>query len=68
MRSRVGLQLGLTNGNKRVGVMAAELFLLVNGVELAASDHDLEELTLSLARGEVDVESLTIWLRQRLVA
>ena len=55
------------DGNKRVGVMAAELFLLVNGAELAVNDHDLEQLTWSVARGEVDVASLAIWFRQRLV-
>ncbi len=55
------------DGNKRVGIAAAELFVLVNGNALAATDAELEEVTLALARGEVDVLSLTIWLRQRTV-
>ena len=54
------------DGNKRVGVMAAELFLLVNGVELVATDDELEDLTMAVARGEIDAESLAIWVRQRL--
>jgi death-on-curing protein len=54
------------DGNKRVGVAAAELFVLVNGWDLRASDEDLEELTLSVARGDIDIEPLTIWFRQRL--
>jgi death-on-curing protein len=55
------------DGNKRVGVAAAELFVLANGYEVRAGDDELEELTLAVARGELDIEPLTIWLRQRLV-
>lgn len=54
------------DGNKRVGVSAAELFFELNGARLDPSDKDLVELTLSVARGEMDAESLAIWFRQRL--
>jgi death on curing protein len=54
------------DGNKRVAAISAELFLLVNGLELAASDGDLEELVVSSARGELAVEEIAIWLDQRL--
>jgi len=53
------------DGNKRVGAMAAELFLTVNGCELSAAADDLVELTLAVARGEVSPEALAIWIRQR---
>lgn len=53
-------------GDKRVGISAAELFLELNDVRLGARDKDLEELTLSVARAELDAESLAIWFRQRL--
>jgi len=53
------------DGNKRVGAMAAELFLTVNGYDLGAADDDLVELTLAVARGEVSPEALAIWIRQR---
>jgi death-on-curing protein len=56
-----------SDGNKRVGVAAAELFVLVNGWELQADDTELEDLTLAVARGEMDIEPLIIWFRQRLV-
>ena len=56
------------DGNKRIGVAAAEYSLVINGHELLATDHELEELTLSVARGEVEGEALAIWLRQRLRA
>lgn len=53
------------DGNKRVGAMAAELFLGINGVELTAPDEDLVELTLATARGEMSAEAIAIWFRQR---
>lgn len=53
------------DGNKRVGAMAGELFLAANGVDLAASDHELVEMTLAAARGELDAAEIAIWLRQR---
>ena len=55
------------DGNKRVGVAAAELFVLVNGWELQADDTELEDLTLTIASGEMEIEPLIIWFRQRLV-
>lgn len=54
------------DGNKRVGAAAAELFLDLNGYRLAASDEDFEEITLTVARGELDAERLAIWFRQRI--
>lgn len=53
------------DGNKRLAAISAELFLLVNGLELVASDEDLE-LVMSSARGELAVEEIAIWLEQRL--
>jgi len=53
------------DGNKRVGAMAAELFLAANGHELEADDEALADLTLAIARGEVPAEALAVWIRQR---
>lgn len=39
---------------------------MVNGWTLMASDLDMEALTLDVAKGDVEVEALAIWLRQRL--
>jgi death on curing protein len=41
------------DGNKRVAVAAAEVFLLINGHELSASDNDVEALTLGVAAGRL---------------
>jgi death-on-curing protein len=54
------------DGNKRAGIAAAEFFIEQNSHQLVASDVELEELTLAVAEGKVEVEALTIWLRQRL--
>jgi death on curing protein len=56
------------DGNKRVGVAAAEFFFACNRHSLEASDEELEALTLDVAKGEVQVEALAIWFRQRLTA
>jgi death-on-curing protein len=53
------------DGNKRVGAMAMELFLIANRFELAAADQEIETVTLAVARGELEAEALAIWLRQR---
>jgi death-on-curing protein len=53
------------DGNKRLGAMAAELFLDLNGFGLIATDEELVDMTMSVARNEVSAEALAIWLRQR---
>ena len=46
------------DGNKRVAVASAEVFLLLNGFELNASDNELEELTLELAMAKISKEQV----------
>jgi len=53
------------DGNKRVGAMAAELFLGTNGCDLLATDDEVVETTLAVARGDLSAEALAIWIRQR---
>jgi death-on-curing protein len=54
------------DGNKRIGIASAEFFLEFNGLTLAASDDELEQLTLGVAEGKIEAEALAIWFRQRL--
>jgi death-on-curing protein len=54
------------NGHKRAGAASVELVFLLNGWALVAGDEELEGVTLASAKGEVEVEALTIWFRQRL--
>jgi death-on-curing protein len=53
------------DGNKRIGAMAAELFLGMNGVDLHSTDDELVAATLATAQGEMSAEALAIWIRQR---
>ena len=53
------------DGNKRVGAMAAELFLAVNGQALVADDDALVAIVVDVAAGRVTAEALAIWIRQR---
>ena len=46
------------DGNKRVAVAASEVFLLINGHELSASDDEIEELTLGVAKGELSKDQV----------
>ncbi len=52
------------DGNKRVAVAAAEVFLLVNDHELLAKDEELEELTLGVVRGERSKEEVIAFFKQ----
>jgi death on curing protein len=56
------------DGNKRVGAHAALLFAAANGFECIATPDEIVQLTLQLAGGEIGVEALAIWFRQRLTA
>jgi len=52
------------DGNKRVGVLAALIFLKVNGVERLPGPDDLEAVTFEVASGERGKEELTEWVRE----
>lgn len=52
------------DGNKRVAVTAAEVFLLSNGSELTASDDDLEEMTLGVAGGRLSKEAVVAFFKR----
>ena len=53
-----------TDGNKRTGFVAAELFLQLNGHELTASDGDCVITMLSVAAGELSEDDFAAWLRR----
>lgn len=54
------------DGNKRTAVLAALVFLTVNGVDSLPEPDDLERVTLAVAAGKVDKKELTDWWRARL--
>ena len=55
------------DGNKRVAVVASELFLLVNGLELAASDDEFEEMTLGVANGRLSKQQVVEFFERHII-
>ncbi len=55
----------MVDGNKRLGVASAGIFLQRNGWRLTANNAELEAFTLRVARGGVDVEEVAAWLATR---
>lgn len=53
------------DGNKRSAFVATELFLMINGWRLTATDADCVMVMLSLAAGEIDEAHFAQWLRER---
>jgi death-on-curing protein len=51
------------DGNKRVGAVAADVFLAMNDVELTAGQDDYAELVLSVARGETSKSAVAEYFR-----
>jgi death-on-curing protein len=54
------------DGNKRVAVAAAEIFIQANGGKLQATDAELERLTLGVADGSISKEQATQFLKAHL--
>lgn len=52
------------DGNKRVALASALVFLTINGVELAQNDDLFEHLTLSVAKGAMGKEQVAEALRK----
>ncbi len=52
------------DGNKRVGTVAALVFLELNGAELDAPEADLEALVLSVAQGQADKAAVAAFIRK----
>lgn len=51
------------DGNKRTALVITELFLLLNGAELLASDADCVVTILGLAEGKISESSFAEWIR-----
>jgi death-on-curing protein len=51
------------DGNKRVGAVAALVFLALNGFDFDASEDDFAEMVLSVARSERDKTDVAVFIR-----
>lgn len=52
------------DGNKRTAFVSVELFLVLNGYALHASDADCVMTMLAVAAGEMDEHACADWIRQ----
>ena len=57
-----------TDAAPETALLAAECFLIANGTTLHATDRDLERVGAAVASGEMNVDALAIWIRQRTAA
>ena len=55
------------DGNKRVGITAASIFLRRNGVRLTATNDEVEEHTLAVAQGMLTTDQIAAWFVQHTV-
>lgn len=51
------------DGNKRIAIVAAAVFLMDNGLAIATDDATLYSFVLAVAAGEIDEEGATRFLR-----
>ena len=56
------------DGNKRAALLAAGLFLYLNGFRLQATQADTTLTMLGVAAGEMSEEAFAAWLRGHIVA
>lgn len=56
----------LLDGNKRLSWVAAVLFAALNDQDLAATADDGDRMIRAVAAGEPDLDSLALWVEQRL--
>jgi len=57
-----------SDGNKRTAFVATELFLVLNGFDLQATDADCVMTMFSLAAGDIDEASFAAWIRAHMQA
>lgn len=53
-----------SDGNKRVALVAMDLFLTLNGHTLHADNNAAYEAMIGLAAGEIDRDGLIAWVQQ----
>lgn len=54
----------LVDGNKRIGWLAALVFLAINDVQVEAPDDDAFDLVMATAAGELDVPEIAAWFTE----
>ncbi|MDQ7027261.1 MAG: type II toxin-antitoxin system death-on-curing family toxin [Anaerolineae bacterium] len=52
------------DGNKRTAIRASQLFLESNGFQHTWTDEEVAHFVLQIARGEIEVESVALWIAE----
>ncbi len=52
------------DGNKRTGIMAAFVFIDINGFECLATEKQLEQVVLAVANGDMSKSDLIDWMQK----
>ena len=52
------------DGNKRIGLVAIDVFLQLNGYELRATEDEAVKIIYQLASGELEEQQLSAWIEQ----
>ncbi len=55
------------DGNKRIAIVTAAVFLMENGYEIDATDAELYAFVLAVAAGEIDEDGATRFLKDHTV-
>jgi death on curing protein len=53
------------DGNKRTAIRATQMFLEANGIRPTWDEENAREFVLRIAKGEIDLEGVNEWLRER---
>ena len=54
----------VVDGNKRVGAVAAFVFLALNGYDFNAPEDDFADMVLDVASGKIDKSDVTLFIRR----
>jgi death-on-curing protein len=60
----VALNHPFVDGNKRVAAMAADIFLLMNGIQLTINEDDFTELVLKVAQRKMEKPEIAAFFRK----
>ena len=52
------------DGNKRAGILAAVMFLDLNGLDFAPEETEAYTIIMALAAGEIDEDALAVWIAE----
>lgn len=55
------------DGNKRTGYTLARLTLLTYDLDLHASDDEEYDMVIQVATGQMDLDAIVVWMRERVV-